>query len=72
MDSAKITTTFNNKTIVKGELCMDGFITLPLDNVVTRISRKKKYVSEFTRKTNTCSTLNTTMDPKSKGRKLLH
>jgi len=41
MDSAKITTTFNNKIIAKGASCMDGFITLPLDNFVTRIIRKK-------------------------------
>ena len=42
MDSVKITTTFNNEIIVKGESCMDGFLKLPLDNVVTRISRKHK------------------------------
>lgn len=71
MDSEKITTTFNNKIIAKGATSVDGFLTLILDNVVTRISKKKtKYISEFTRKT--CWTLNTVMDPKSKGQKFLN
>jgi len=65
MDSAKITTTFNNKINVKGALCMDGILTLPLDNFVTIISRKTKYENDFTR--NTCCTLKTVMDPKFEG-----
>jgi len=41
MDSAK-TTTFNNKIIAKGASQVDGVLTLLLDNVVTRNSRKDK------------------------------
>jgi len=53
MDSANTTTTFNHKLIVKGASCVDGFLTILLDNVVTRNNRKKerKYVSESTGKT---------------------
>lgn len=70
MDSEKITTTLNNIIIVKGALSMDGLLTLPLENVVMKLVEKKKNENEFTRKT--CYTLNTVMDPKSKGQKLLH
>ena len=40
MDSIKITTAFNNIVIVKGESCMDGFLTLPLENAVTKLVEK--------------------------------
>ena len=70
MDSEKITTTSNNIIIVKGESCMDGFLTLPLENVVTKLEKKSKHGNEFTRKT--CCTLNTVMNPKFKEQKKLH
>jgi len=54
---------------VKGALCKDGFVTLPLENVVTKLVEKIKHGNEFTRKT--CSTLNTVMNPKSKEKKKL-
>ena len=50
MDSEKITTTSNNIIIVKGASCMDGFLTLPLENVVTKLAEKSKHGIEFTRK----------------------
>ena len=40
MDSAKITTTFNNKIILKGASCVDEFLTHILDNAITINSRK--------------------------------
>lgn len=70
MDFQNITTTLNNIIIVKGESCMDEFLTLPLENFVTKLEKKTKHGNEFRRKT--CCTLNTIMDPRSKGQKLLH
>lgn len=70
MDSEKVTTTLNNITIVKGASCVDGFLTLLLENIATKLAEKTKHGNEFTRKT--CYTLNIVMDPKSKGQKLLH
>ena len=70
MDSEKITTTSNNIIIVKGASCMDGFLTLPLENDVTKLAEKTKHGNEFTRKT--CYTLNTVMNPKFKEQKKLY
>ena len=69
MDSKKITTTLNNIIIVKGASCMDGFLTLPLENVVMKLAGKTNHGNEFTRKI--CCMLNTVMDPKFKGQRLL-
>lgn len=69
MYSKKITTTLNNIIIVKGASCLDGFLTLPLENVVTKLVEKTKHGNEFIRKT--CNTLNTVMDPKFKAQRLL-
>ena len=41
MDFAKKTTTFNNKIIVKGASEVDGFLTLLLDNAITKKKRQK-------------------------------
>ena len=70
MDSEKITTTSNNIVIVKGASCMDGFLKLPLENVVIKLVEKTKHGNEFTRKT--CCTLNIVMNPKFKEQKKLH
>ena len=67
MDSVKTTTAFNNIVIVKGASCMDGFLTLPLENDVKKLAEKTKHGNEFTRKT--CCTLNTVMNPKFKEQK---
>ena len=65
MDSEKITTRLNNIIIAKGASCMDGFVTFTLENFVMKLSEKTKHGNEFIRKT--CCTLNTVLDPKSKG-----
>ena len=70
MDSEKITTTLNNIIIVKGASCTDGFLTLPLENVVMKLTEKTKHGNEFTRKT--CRTVNTVMNTKFKEQKKLH
>ena len=67
MDSKKITTTSNNIIIVRGASCVDGFLTLPLENDVNKLAEKTKHGNEFTRKT--CCTLNTVMNPKFKEQK---
>ena len=40
MDFVKTTTAFNNTVIVKGASCVDGFLTLPLENAVTKLVEK--------------------------------